>query len=424
MKNFAKFLIVQVIAMILLITGLVVISYIYKPGKLDAVALNDYAQTVKENWDTPDAISKERFTNNYLIFDRYGKVTYSSSDHVFKGIKSPFDALEKGMITITVNDDDRFLGTLVIKDSSKSSYEYAMGRIRLVIIAASLIMLLSYAGFFIYINGNIIKPFNRLKKFAGVIAMGDLDEPLIMERSNIFGIFTESFDIMREELKASREREIALKIKEKELVASLSHDLKTPVAGIRVLCEMLEVKVEDEYVSHKIKKISNKTMEINALLDDLLSSALDDLGELKVSCAEVSSEVLSGIVEDNDTRKLVQAKNIPACLLNIDTKRISQVIGNIITNSYKYANTPIEVSYSFKDNFLEMIIKDNGEGVADEELELITNKFFRGKKNTANKEGSGLGLYISSELMKLMQGQLICRNENDGFSVILMLPLA
>lgn len=70
-----------------------------------------------------------------------------------------------------------------------------------------------------------------------------------------------------------------------------------------------------------------------------------------------------------------------------------------------------------------MIIKDNGEGVADEELELITNKFFRGKKNTANKEGSGLGLYISSELMKLMQGQLICRNENDGFSVILMLPL-
>lgn len=42
-----------------------------------------------------------------------------------------------------------------------------------------------------------------------------------------------------------------------------------------------------------------------------------------------------------------------------------------------------------------MIIKDKGEGVADEELELITNKFFRGKKNTANKEGSGLGLYIS-----------------------------
>lgn len=410
--------------MVMLITGLVVTSYLYKPGKLDAVALNDYAQTLRENWDTPDAISKEGFTNNYLIFDRYGKVTYSSSDKAFKGIKSPFDALEKGMITVTVNDDERFLGTLVIKDSSKSSYEYAMGRIRLVIIVAALVMLLSYAIFFLYINGTIIKPFNRLKKFAGVIAGGDLDEPLIMERSNIFGMFTESFDIMREELRASKEREIALKKKEKELVASLSHDLKTPVTGIKVMCEMLEVKVEDEYVRHKIKKISNKTMEINALLDDLLSSALDDLGELKVSCSEVSSDVLLGIVEEHDTRKLVQAGNIPNCLLNIDTKRISQVIGNIITNSYKYANTQIEVSYAFSENFLEMIIRDHGEGVADEELELITNKFFRGKKNTANKEGSGLGLYISSELMKLMQGQLICRNENEGFSVILMIPLA
>lgn len=423
MKNFAKFLISQVIVMAILIIALVATVYLYKPGKLDVVVLNHYAQTVKENWETPDAISEEGFAKDYLILDRNNKVTYSSSDKLFEGIRSPFDALEKDMITVPINDEDRFLGTLVIQDSTKTA-DFATRRIKLVIGIAILVMLLSYATFFIYINQSIIKPFNRLKKFAGVIARGDLDEPLIMERSNIFGIFTESFDIMREELKASKEREIALQMKEKELVASLSHDLKTPVTGIKVMCEMMEVKVEDEYVRHKITNISNKTMEINNLLDDLLSSALDDLGELKVSCSEVESNVLQGIVEEHDTHKLVQAGSIPKCLLNMDTKRISQVIGNIITNSYKYANTPIEVSYAYQDKYLEMTIRDYGDGVDDEELELITNKFFRGKRNTANKEGSGLGLYISSELMRLMHGQLLCRNDKDGFSVILMIPLA
>ena len=94
---------------------------------------------------------------------------------------------------------------------------------------------------------------------------------------------------------------------------------------------------------------------------------------------------------------------------------MSQVIGNIISNSYKYADTKIDISYDFSGNYLEMIIKDYGEGVAPEEIELLTNKFYRGRKNTAGKDGSGLGLYISSELMKKMQGQLICINDKEGF---------
>lgn len=424
MKQFAKFLVSQIIVMVLLIIVLVVTAVSYHPVALEPIVINEYVQTVKEKWDHPEEISNAGFTQNVLVFDRYNKVTYSSSDQVFEGIKSPFDAIEKDMITVAVNDDGSFLGTLVIQNSLKRAYERMMARIVAVIIMGALGLLGCYGAFLWYVNRNIIKPFNRLEKFAGIVARGELDEPLIMERSNIFGIFTESFDIMREELKASREREIALKMKEKELVASLSHDLKTPVTGIKVICEMMEVKVEDEYVRHKIKTISSKTTVINTLLDDLLSSTLDELGELKVQCEEVTSQCLKEIVEENDPRKLVEAGELPNCLLKVDTKRISQVIGNIIANSYKYANTPMEVSYVFQGSFLKMTIKDHGEGADDEELELLTHKFFRGKKNTANKEGSGLGLYISSELMKLMEGQLICQNDKDGFSVILMIPLA
>jgi signal transduction histidine kinase len=71
-----------------------------------------------------------------------------------------------------------------------------------------------------------------------------------------------------------------------------------------------------------------------------------------------------------------------------------------------------------------MKIRDFGAGVDPEEIGFLTNKFYRGKRNTAGKEGSGLGLYISSELMKKMQGQLICISEKEGFEVVLMIPLA
>ena len=70
-----------------------------------------------------------------------------------------------------------------------------------------------------------------------------------------------------------------------------------------------------------------------------------------------------------------------------------------------------------------MTIRDHGQGVPQEELPLLTNKFYRGKQSAADKEGSGLGLYISSELMKKMKGQLIISSE-DGFAVTLLLPLA
>lgn len=229
--------------------------------------------------------------------------------------------------------------------------------------------------------------------------------------------------MMREELRASKNREIALKVKEKELIASLSHDLKSPVTGIKVICELLEVKVKDTYTLGKIENIRHKTEEMNVLLNDLLSTALDDLGELHVNCSEVTSEILGQLLCEHDTKKKVVMGDIPGCILLVDQNRLSQVIGNIIGNSYKYADTKIDVSCQYRDHYLMMTIRDYGEGADPEELPLLANKFFRGKKHAADREGSGLGLYICRELMEKMHGELIfsCK---DGFIVTLLLTLA
>lgn len=106
---------------------------------------------------------------------------------------------------------------------------------------------------------------------------------------------------------------------------------------------------------------------------------------------------------------------IPAVIINIDRKRMTQVIGNIISNSYKYADTRIDISFEVSGKYLEMRIKDHGPGVPASELDLITNKFYRGKDwQDTDKDGHGLGLYIAGTIMSKMNGDLIVESDGTG----------
>ena len=236
MSAFKKFFIFLTVILVLSMSVLIVVLCMHKDRKIDTVLINDTVQTIKENWDDIDALNDKELKTEVLVLDKDNKEIFSTSGISGSDIKVPLDALGSDMICVTLNDGDLFLGTAVIPNPSKVEYDALIIRIIVVTVVIALVMIISYASFIFYVDHNIVKPFNRMKKFAALIAQGNLDEPLKMEKNNMFGIFTESFDVMREELKASRNREIALKMKEKELVASLSHDLKTPVTGIRVIC--------------------------------------------------------------------------------------------------------------------------------------------------------------------------------------------
>ena len=101
------------------------------------------------------------------------------------------------------------------------------------------------------------------------------------------------------------------------------------------------------------------------------------------------------------------------------------MLGNIISNSEKYAGIPIDVSYDLKDRYLQMRISDTGPGVPSDETELVMNKFYRGRQwKNSDKAGNGLGLYIARTLMELMSGKLVIEKPEKGFCVLLLIPLA
>ena len=461
MKNYAKFVIIFGICMAAGIILFVIVSG--NKGKSISVSnekmliLNDIAKDAEEKMDSRDRFGEKDYGVDFVILDNNEKEVYKTpgADELIAEIIgnterfTTEEAIKKRLPYKHVIKDERNLGMVILLDSPDEGLADYKFRLIIGMIVMAVLFLTGAVIYGVYIEKNIVKPFDRMQSFAGKVAEGKLDEPLMMEENNMFGVFTESFDIMREELSESKKREIELQRKEKELIASLSHDIKTPITGIKLTTELLEAKLNqyirekaaktgtdaadsteleiqrDTDILDKLDNIYKKADEIDSLVSDLFSATLEDLGEFKVNCEDEESGVLSEIIKKNDSKGLVVESELPKLIIHIDAKRMSQVIGNIISNSYKYAGTKINVEYRLKDKYLEMIIKDYGPGVSSDELELIINKFYRGKQAEAdNKEGSGLGLYIAKSLMVKMNGELICYSDDTGFEVTVLIPIS
>ena len=391
----------------------------------DVLLLNDIAYAVKENGEL-ESIESDK---DFVVTDTAGNVIYASNGKM-EGSVTVQTAIKNRYPYVGILSGDRLMGYAVLIDDGAAVYSSMRLTLIVCLSLAGMLIILGAIILVTYMDRNLITPFKKMEGFASKVAEGNLDEPLEMDRYNVFGKFSESFDIMRTELKTSRERELALQKKERELVASLSHDLKTPITGIKLTTELLKAKHEMSASSgedpeiEKLNNIWQKADEIDNLVSDLFSSTLDDLGEFKVSCRDEESGVISDIIRRYDDRTMVTEGDLPKVIINVDVKRLSQVIGNIITNSYKYAGTKIDVSYGLIDGFLEMKIRDYGPGVPENELSLIANKFYRGKNwRESEQDGNGLGLYIANTLMQKMNGELIPESR-DGFIVTLLIPLS
>lgn len=279
---------------------------------------------------------------------------------------------------------------------------------------------------FYYFYRGYVAPFRKLQNFAAEVARGNLDMPLSMTKSNYFGVFTESFDLMREELRKAKENEYRANVSKKELVAELSHDIKTPVATIKAACEIIDTKVENQLpmdqreLQEKIHLIEKKSQVVEQLVSNLFHATLEELEVLKVEPQEELSTCIEEMFHElKDYGNIHLENQVPHCLIWMDKLRTTQVIDNIINNALKYAKTDIHVSFDAKEDGIIIRIKDDGPGVPKEDLAKVSEKFYRGG-NATGENGSGLGLYLARMFMDKMGGQMECYNDN-GFVVELYL---
>lgn len=279
---------------------------------------------------------------------------------------------------------------------------------------------------FTYIYWKIIRPFAKLEKYANQIAKGNLDITLGYEKTNFFGAFTWAFDHMKEEIKYAKANEEKAINENKTIIATLSHDIKTPISSIRAYAEGLEANLDSSYEQRTryVQVIMRKCDEVTRLTNDLMLHSMSELERLEIKQQNISiAKLIEDTVQDLEYPYIRLKHPIPEADLVADEKRIAQVIENLLNNAKKYApDTEVLITAEITDGEYQIHIRDHGKGILPEDMPFVKNRFYRGK-NIGGQPGSGLGLYIVEYIMQRMNGGVRLENHTDGLEVIVWLPL-
>ena len=286
------------------------------------------------------------------------------------------------------------------------------------------------AAVFVYVYINILRPFDKMKDYASEIAKGNFDVPLNYERSNYFGAFTWAFDSMRKEITRSRMAEREAIENNKTVIATLSHDIKTPITSIRAYAEGLEANLDTspERRARYLEVMMRKCDEVTELTNDLFLHSLSDLNMLQMKPEEFE---LVPFLKQSISEIGAEHEDILFRVLDIspviyaDKKRINQIVENLINNSRKYAKTSVTVSITQSGDTVSIHFRDKGPGIPDEDMPFITEKFYRGK-NSGTENGSGLGLYIVRYIAEQSGGSIELINHasgEKGLEVVVNLPI-
>lgn len=282
------------------------------------------------------------------------------------------------------------------------------------------------AGVFGYVYFAMLRPFEKLKGFAEKISQGNFDVPLDYERTNYFGEFTWAFDSMRREIVRSRACEREAVENNKTVIATLSHDIKTPIASIRAYAEGLEAALDTtpEKREKYLGVIMKKCDEVSHLTNDLFLHSLADLDKLVIAPERIE---LCEFMENAVKELAAERNDVHFCKPNLtaevsaDPKRLMQITENLIANARKYACSDTDVYITLTGGAVEIHFRDYGKGIPDADMPFIFGKFYRGG-NCGGEQGSGLGLYIVKHLTEQMGGEVTLRNLSDGLEAVVVLP--
>jgi signal transduction histidine kinase len=223
----------------------------------------------------------------------------------------------------------------------------------------------------------------------------------------------------------------------RELVANVSHDLRTPLASLKGYLETLLVKNETLTVEERIKylKIANNNSErLNKLVTELFELAKLDAGDLKLhketfSLAELSHDVMQKFAlraeQQNINLEVDIDEGVP--YVEADIGLIERVLDNLIDNALK--NTPENGRITLGLNSDELCVKvnvaDTGRGISEDELPHIFQRFYKKPENEQSQSGAGLGLAIAQRIVELHGSQLSVKSilhQGTEFDFALPLP--
>lgn len=285
------------------------------------------------------------------------------------------------------------------------------------------------------LNNRYLEPLESLNEEAERISKGNFEQKIKQEESEQLQELSSSLDKVRKRLKDTVHQKEEIIRSQNELMASISHDLKTPLATIQASIEgLIDGKVQDrEKVDKYYQVIYKKNQAIINMIDNLLIQAKNELSQLEINRKEVYSRsflesVLEPLQLQYSSENMIKIKQpLPNVLLAIDPEKIEQVINNLLENAAKYSapESTINIEATTTEEVFKLYISDNGYGIPQEEIPYIFDRFYRGEiSQTHNIEGSGLGLWSCQQIIKAHQGSItVDSKEGKGTTFTIILPL-
>ena len=245
--------------------------------------------------------------------------------------------------------------------------------------------------------------------------------PIVDEHEKILG----GVDVIRD---VSHEREVDMM--KSTLISTVSHELRTPLTMISGFAELLVTRsLEAEQARHAAGQIHESAQRLERLIDDLLSVARIESGRIQVHRERLD---LAGLIEE------VAGRLAPGERLQLGVDGVGEVLGdrdmvaraltNLISNAIKYSadDRPITITAIRKDEVASIAVTDSGIGMAPEEQAQLFERFFRSDRAEVREvRGTGLGLYITRNLVELQGGRIqVDSTLGKGSTFTFTLPLA
>ncbi len=310
--------------------------------------------------------------------------------------------------------------------SSLEQVDEALNNINFIIVSIGLCIILLTAFTGSYFIKSIVLPVGYINETAKEIAKGNMTARVPnVDKNDEIGELSQTINMMAEELSQTE------KLKN-EFISSISHELRTPLTAIRGWTETMLAGGEsmDATTRRGVEIIYSETERLSKMVEELLDMSRIQNDSLKLSVEQCDllaefEETVFMMSERAKSEEVIieyvpEEDSIPAL---VDKDRVKQVFFNIIDNAIKHSHKGgrIEIAARVKEDKALFIIQDHGEGISPEDLPHIKDMFYKGR---SQKRGSGIGLGVSDEIMKLHGGSLeIESTQNVGTIVTVSFPV-
>ncbi|GHU81713.1 sensor histidine kinase [Clostridia bacterium] len=449
--------ILLVVVLLVFSLSLMLQSYYYNGiqqtlnGRVDELAnfFSNYTSNGASEFDKVSRNYIENFPDKELIelmiIDSQGKATITSTgfspdeSQVMPDYINAKQSMESyGFWTGQLDSGENIMAvTRIIKDTNGLpigavrycvSLEAANRQIFVIITLMIVVGLLVI--FFVILSGayfirSIVNPIKEMSETAKKIAQGDFSTKLDKMYDDEIGELSDTINYMAKELADSDQMK-------NDFISSVSHELRTPLTAIKGWAETMKMGDTPDYrtMEKGMTVIANETERLTGIVEELLDFSRIQSGRMVVNMDKIDllAELDEAIYMLRE-RALSESKHllydepdhVPAVLG--DKNRLRQVFINIIDNALKYtpASGVIGVEVASSKEIIKITISDNGCGIPAEHLPKVKEKFYKANQT---QRGSGIGLAVADEIMRLHDGTLTIEStEGIGTTVILTLPV-